>query len=148
MRKRIDWIVTDTGCWECTSHYRTGNGYAQFWKDGRLTRVTRHLWEECFGDIPSRMGVCHHCDNPSCINPEHLFIGTQGDNIQDAVKKGRQNLNTRPKLTREQVGSFKNNPYPVKNWIRSFGVAKRTLYDILEKKTWRDVMVEEAKPGE
>lgn len=51
--------------------------------------TSRFMWEECFGEIPERMVVCHRCDNTKCINPEHLFLGTQHDNVMDAVKKGR-----------------------------------------------------------
>src|SRR5574342_284261 len=53
----------------------------------------RFTWELMYGPIPPGLHVCHHCDNPPCVRPSHLFLGTQRDNMQDAMRKGRLNLN-------------------------------------------------------
>lgn len=71
-------------CWEWTGP-RVPRGYGQL---GRLY-VHRLVAEAAFGPIPPKYQVCHHCDNPPCCNPAHLFVGTQSDNMRDMVAKGR-----------------------------------------------------------
>lgn len=57
------------------------------------TRLTHRLaYEWANGPIPKGMSICHHCDNPPCCNPAHLFIGTHKDNVHDAIRKGRANF--------------------------------------------------------
>ena len=68
---------------------RDRQGYGKAWKNGANARAHRVAWEEANGPIPEGMCVLHHCDNPPCINPDHLFLGTRGDNARDMVKKGR-----------------------------------------------------------
>lgn len=65
-------------------------GYGRIHRDGRLVRIHRAVWERDHGSIPDGMVICHTCDRPACINPDHLFIGTQADNIADMNSKGRQ----------------------------------------------------------
>lgn len=78
--------VTDCILWDG----RLGaGGYGVLWRNGKDIKAHRMIWEECFGGIPPGMCICHKCDTPSCINPEHLFMGTRTDNRRDASKKGR-----------------------------------------------------------
>jgi hypothetical protein len=75
-------------CWiwkGCT--LKDGYGRVKFKGEYPITRV---IWELLHGRIPDGMCVCHHCDNPPCVNPDHLF-GTHKDNRDDMIKKGRQN---------------------------------------------------------
>ena len=78
----------DSGCIEWIRS-TTGSGYALTTVKGRRIGVHRLVYERERGPIPEGMFVCHKCDNPRCCNIEHLFIGTQKDNIHDAMKKGR-----------------------------------------------------------
>lgn len=81
----------DTGCWLWLGSKGRG-GYCQLkWrgKSGYVHRRSYVLWH---GPIPDGMVVCHACDVPNCINPDHLFAGTQQQNVQDSIRKGRINL--------------------------------------------------------
>ena len=77
-------------CWEYKSP-RSGSSqdYPQIRYGGKYWVVSRLSWFLSFGEIPEGMFICHHCDNPKCVRPDHLFVGTADDNNKDKAKKGR-----------------------------------------------------------
>ncbi len=82
-------VEPNTGCWLWTlSCSPRGYGNVQF--PDKRCRTHRVMWEIVNGPIPAEMCVLHECDTPSCVNPQHLFIGTHADNNADMLRKGRQ----------------------------------------------------------
>jgi hypothetical protein len=78
------------GCWEWSGSRR--NGYGQFYVDGRVVYAHRFAHELLVGPIPTERWVLHHCDNPGCVNPAHLFLGDAAANVRDMLAKGRQGI--------------------------------------------------------
>src|SRR5437764_13267743 len=77
-----------TGCWVWRGAIVRG-GYGTIYFRGKYRRAHRVAWELYKGEIPLGMKACHMCDNPPCINPSHLFLGTNHDNVLDKVRKNR-----------------------------------------------------------
>jgi hypothetical protein len=82
-----------TGCWVWKMS-TAGAGYGYFLWQGRWTYAHRAAWAAWRGPVPSGQYVLHHCDNPRCLNPDHLFVGSQAENLADMCQKGRHVSNS------------------------------------------------------
>lgn len=126
-----------------------GNGYPVKWIDGKCRMYTRHLYKEKVGPIPKGFCVCHRCDNPSCINVDHLFLATHSENMIDMILKNRGNRargerHGRAVLTEEMVRDIriKNQSgmpiYRIKKNHYSW-VGRTTITKVCKRITWRHV---------
>lgn len=137
---------SDEECWEWKGN-RSHNGYGRFWIDGGT--VPAHKFSlELFSQskVPEGMLTLHSCDNPSCVNPLHLFIGTPKDNMQDMFRKGRARdqrgeKNNMSKLTSGHVREIRE-LYNRGDWLQrelaeKFNVTLSTVNQIVNWKKWK-----------
>ena len=143
-RKSIEWVVNENNCFECISHHKNKDGYSKIKINGKMVFLHRYIYEECFGFIPNDMIVRHKCDNPSCINPEHLQLGTHKDNMCDKKdrKRGRTcdrkgEKNTQAKLTKEQVYMIRKDNRKQREIALDYGVSRQLISKIKTNKRWR-----------
>ena len=129
-----------------TNDRRTKKGYGRRWWKDRLWYSHRRAWVEANGPIPDGMMVCHRCDNPACINPEHLFIGTALDNNRDREAKGRRNVkgerNPIAKLTESQVREIRQRAAAGENQSQigaDYGVTNLTVNAIHRRRNWKHI---------
>ena len=137
-----------TGCWVWTGNKdKIGRGSMRI--DGKTYRPHRIAAEIFLPNYVSWLQVNHKCDNPSCFNPDHLYMGTQQDNITDCVKRGRfkyhkpdtgENSNF-AKLTEKQVLEIRSR-YPdetLEQLADAFGICKSNVSQIVRKITWKEI---------
>jgi len=139
LQERFDekWeLDPQSGCWVWTSSL--GNkGYGEFWIYGRHQLAHRISWMLHKGSIPTHnsyhgMCVLHKCDNPPCVNPDHLFLGTHLDNTRDRDKKGRQPS----KLNPRQVLAIRDDPRMKKDIAADYSVSRTLISMIKNRKRW------------
>jgi hypothetical protein len=127
-------------------------GYGQLYRDGRPIVASRISWELANGPIPAGVFVLHRCDTPACVNPKHLFLGTQVENIADMWRKGRARPWPGPRLKGEACAVSKLTDAKVQDMRRRFkngerlqrladryGVDRMTIKSAVTRKTWRHV---------
>lgn len=132
-------------CWNWTGCALFG--YGQFRHNGRTTRANRIAWQIANGPIPAGMVVCHTCDNPTCVNPAHLFIGTHADNVADKMAKGRyRNGVTRGEAHGKHILSendvleirrmYRNGGYSYADLGQRFHVSRMQIGRVVTMKAW------------
>jgi HNH endonuclease len=145
-KSKID--VVHSGCWNWFATRNTC-GYGVFCFRGKNQLAHRVSWLIHKGHIPNGRYVLHRCDNPRCVNPDHLFLGTQTDNMRDAVRKGRL-----------KTGNVRGTDQPLSPFVESqvhfirlassegfsrssiaryFGVCRTSIDAIVNRKTWRHI---------
>lgn len=128
-----------TGCLEWQGA-RSRKGYGEI-GDGKYHQAHRAAYALAFGEFELCLHVLHRCDNPCCINPEHLFLGTNYDNVLDRMAKGRSSgarrgHNPNAKLTEAQVREIRADRRTQKLIARAYGISQSTVSSIKRGATW------------
>jgi len=139
----LKYVQKTDSCW----WWRGGinqKGYGMFNVQGKPRLAPRIAWGIFKGEVPAGIFVCHKCDRPLCVNPEHLFLGDQMDNMKDMISKGRARKRS---LYGEQHWCHKLSDSQVKEIIKSkdpgielafkFGVSTTTISDIRNRRIWK-----------
>ena len=136
-------VKTPSGCWEWAGA-RNMRGYGKITVNGKKWSTHRLSMILAGHDIAGLL-VCHHCDNPPCVNPDHLFVGTQQDNMTDMTNKGR----SRHPLTNDEARAIRSEARfgvrgrygngNITELARRYNVARSTIGDIARHKTYRNI---------
>lgn len=123
---------------------KNGGGYGRMNFGGRY-RLAHRVSHELFnGPVPDDMCVLHKCDNPPCVNPAHLFVGTKKDNVDDMIRKGRKAIfksadHPMARLTEAQVISIRADTRTQVAIAREYGLTQAAISRIKLRLTWRDL---------
>lgn len=132
--KKVE-ITNLVDCWHWTASTNS-LGYGRIKVNRKNQYATRIAWMLTYGDIPENQCVCHKCDNPICVNPNHLFLGTKHENLIDMVRKGRAGRI----LTKEQVLSMRSlhsDGISCKALSYQFNTEISHIYRIIKKERWK-----------
>ena len=143
--------IAGNGCWDWSAR-RSQHGYGWFYYNKKQRIASRVSWELHHGEIPKEMCVCHKCDNPACVNPDHLFLGTHQENMRDRDRKGRNKCGSLPiargeqhsfsKLKDEDVREIRNlySQGMLQREIgKRFGIVRQNVSKILLGQRWKHI---------
>lgn len=134
-------------CWEWKACKDTC-GYGIIWYNKKNTKTHRFSWILHYGKIPKGTEVCHHCDNPPCVNPKHLWMGTHRSNMLDMRAKNRGSItkgekNGSHKLTENDVinirNKYKMKKYTITKLSKQYEMCWNTIYYIVNRKLWKHI---------
>ena len=140
-RKEIEVYKNYKGCWMISSHKRDHGGYARFERNNKRWMIHRWIYNKYKGTIPDNLCVCHICDQPGCINPDHLFLGTHKDNMKDKINKNRSNhangerINS-SKLNVKNVKEIRVSTDSIKDISYKYGITTVHVRDIKRRLYW------------
>ncbi len=146
-------IIPFHECWEWTA-FKNKDGYGYFKFQKKTERAHRISWKLINGFIPKGLLVCHKCDNPGCVNPDHLFLGTNKDNKLDCVSKGRHFKDGKPpilfgekhgnhvltakkvlKIRKEYTGKYGE----MTMFAKRYGVHRSAIYRVVKRINWKHI---------
>jgi hypothetical protein len=145
------WAKVEKGpgdaCWPWIgNHLVSGYGRFSIGTPPQRQRWLAHrmAWTLEMGPIPTGMVICHHCDNPGCVNPKHLFLGSHADNVLDMHSKGRNRQpkginHWKAKLTEIQIISIRNDPRPNAIIGRIYNIAPNQILMIKRRTAWKHI---------
>lgn len=125
----------ENDCWIWQGPVST-NGYGNIHFQRKTVSAHKFSYERFIGPVPAGMKICHRCDTPLCVNPEHFFLGTHRQNMDDMLAKGRKRNKA---LTREKVEEIRKayaNGVSAKKLAEQYGVNARTITHAVKFKTW------------
>ena len=127
-------------CWEWTGcRGNNGHWHGRFYYNGRMQQAHRLAWEEAHGPIPAGQHVLHKCDRPTCVRPDHLYLGTAADNMADMVLRGRC---TNAKVTATEVAEIRRRSSTgatTKELLQRFNISKTQVQKIVKREAWKVV---------
>ncbi len=138
---------SETGCWEWSLAKGAGGYGVQYFR-GKTHKAHRMSWTVFKGQIPEGVLVCHQCDNPQCVNPSHLFLGSHADNRADAVAKNRV---FRPigvlapacilseRVVRNMRATYASGRVTMKQIAERFRCSVPNVYRIISRQTWKHI---------
>ena len=146
-------ILRPSGCIEWVGS-KNSDGYGRFWASGKVRGAHRVAYAVAFGRFPDGQHVLHRCDNPSCVNPSHIFTGSHSDNMRDMYSKGRKPTPFEFIWAAKRTKCGDKNPHAALSWsdvrqIREssatnnqlaerFGVTSTNIRLIRANKTWKE----------
>lgn len=134
------WIVDpDSGCWLWTGA-TIGGKYGAIKEDRQKLGAHIASWRLHKGEVPTGMLVCHHCDTPLCVNPDHLFLATHQENVSDCVSKKRHAFGERnswSKLKQVHVDFIRSSAFSIASLANLLGVSTKTIRRVRAGETWK-----------